>query len=251
MNHVKWQQDDLCGCASSHSRRVLGGLLVQHHGRRLPWQGWGTPVGPGSENGVFGWKEVKPNEGLEIYGNLTRHFHISIVGLDELDELDELDVMSPWPWPFVLSKQSLCFTRRFLRKIWRICAMTARLGQEKCGVTVFRLKYDQEWRPESWAELAEQSREGFRFACCWLQDVASSTRLNWSKTAMERAKLSDSSDSRSFHPSSGWKTARQRFCKSNKLKKLAIHISAAHLSAPEVLKMKDARNMTWQSGNTD
>jgi hypothetical protein len=44
---------------------------------------------------------VKPNEGLEIYGNLTRHFHISIVGLDELDELD---VMSPWPWPFVLSK---------------------------------------------------------------------------------------------------------------------------------------------------
>ena len=60
-----------------------------------------TPVGPGSENAVFGWKEVKPNEGLEIYGNLTRHFHISIVGLDELDELD---VMSPWPWPFVLSK---------------------------------------------------------------------------------------------------------------------------------------------------
>lgn len=31
----------------------------------------------------------------------------------------------------------------------------------------------------------------------------------------------------------------QRFCKSNKLKKLAIHISAAHLSAPEVLKMKE------------
>jgi len=79
-------------------------------------------------------------------GNLTKHFHISIVGLDELDELD---VMSPWPWPFVLSKQSLCFTRQFLRKIWRICVMTARLGQEKCGVTVFRLKYDQEWRPES------------------------------------------------------------------------------------------------------
>lgn len=43
---------------------------------------------------------------------------------------------------------------------------------------------------------------------------------------------------------------RQRFCKSNKLKKLAIHISAAHLSAPEVLKMKDARTAgTWQSGN--
>eukprot|EP00434_Breviolum_minutum_P011301 symbB.v1.2.009973.t1/scaffold623.1/size335370/16 len=31
----------------------------------------------------------------------------------------------------------------------------------------------------------------------------------------------------------------QRFCKSNKLKKLAIHISASHLSAPEVLRMKE------------
>eukprot|EP00438_Fugacium_kawagutii_P009453 Skav202064 [mRNA] locus=scaffold1138:614770:619896:- [translate_table: standard] len=41
---------------------------------------------------------------------------------------------------------------------------------------------------------------------------------------------------------------RQRFCKSNKLKKLAIHISASHLSAPEVLKMKDSRPTLMTSG---
>ena len=83
-------------------------------------------------------------ERLDIYGHLTRHFHISVVGVDEVDVISPLAVCAEQVIVFFFFSKG-----DFGAKFGEYVPWLQDLDKKERGAAFFRLNYEQEWRLES------------------------------------------------------------------------------------------------------